>query len=104
LLQNAFKFTPDGGRISVRGGSGEGEARIAVRDNGPGIAPAEFPGLFQKFHRLVDGDGREGLGLGLYIVKEIVEAHAGRVDVSSSPGQGSCFSVYLPLNAAIGRA
>jgi two-component system phosphate regulon sensor histidine kinase PhoR len=79
------------------------EARITVRDNGPGIAPAEFPSLFQKFHRLVNRDGPEGLGLGLFIVKEIVGAHGGRVDVSSSPGQGSCFSVYLPLNAAIGR-
>jgi PAS domain S-box-containing protein len=102
LLQNAFKFTPDGGRVSVRGGSEGAEARIIVRDNGPGIAPAEFPSLFQKFHRLVDGDGREGLGLGLYIVKEIIQAHGGRVDVSSSPGQGSCFSVYLPLNGAMG--
>ena len=100
LLQNALKFTPNGGRIDVTAELRGGDAVVSIRDSGPGIEPEKLPSLFQKFHRLENTEKHEGLGLGLYIVKELVEAHGGRVEVESVPGEGSCFSVLLPLTDA----
>ncbi|MGH7875571.1 MAG: sensor histidine kinase, partial [Candidatus Binatia bacterium] len=100
LLQNALKFTPKGGRIIVTSEPRGGDAVVSIRDSGPGIEPEKLPSLFQKFHRLENTEKHEGLGLGLYIVKELVEAHGGRVEVESTPGEGSCFSVLLPITDA----
>lgn len=97
LLQNAFKFTPDGGQITVSAEPHAGEAVVTVRDTGRGIDPEKIPSLFQKFHRLESSEAQEGLGLGLYIVKELVTAHGGRIEVESAIGQGSAFSIFLPL-------
>jgi PAS domain S-box-containing protein len=98
LLQNALKFTPDGGRISVQIEPLQGESLVSVRNSGPGIDPEKFSFLFQKFQRLDNDEHRQGLGLGLYIVKELVEAHGGRVEVNSTLSEGNCFSVFLPLS------
>jgi signal transduction histidine kinase len=98
LLQNALKFTPDGGRISVQIEPLQGESLVSVRNSGPGIDPEKFSFLFQKFQRLDNDEHRQGLGLGLYIVKELVEAHGGRVKVNSTLSEGNCFSVFLPLS------
>jgi len=68
-----------------------------VTDTGVGIAPEDRSSLFEKYRNSAVQRQREGTGLGLAIVKALVEAHHGRVEVNSSPGQGSCFSVYLPL-------
>jgi len=68
----------------------------AITDSGPGIAPEELPSLFEKYRRAAEGKKREGTGLGLFIVKSLVEAHGGRVEVESTVGAGSCFSVFLP--------
>lgn len=100
LLQNALKFTPNGGRIDVVTEPRSDDAVVSICDSGPGIEPEKLPSLFQKFHRLENSENREGLGLGLYIVKELVQAHGGRVEVESTPGEGSCFSVFLPRTDA----
>jgi PAS domain S-box-containing protein len=97
LLNNAFKFTPDGGAITLNIARHGDEAMVSVRDSGPGIDPAKLSTLFQKFNRIEINERQEGIGLGLFIVKELVAAHGGRVEVESCLGQGSCFAVFLPL-------
>jgi PAS domain S-box-containing protein len=97
LVHNALKFTPDGGMIRVTATPQQEMAVIVVEDTGSGIAPEDRPFLFEKYRRSAFQRQREGTGLGLAIVKAIIEAHQGRVEVESSPGQGSRFSVYLPL-------
>jgi len=69
-----------------------------VHDTGPGIDPKKIPCLFKKFKRFDILERQEGLGLGLYIVKELVEAHGGRVEVESVIGKGSSFSICFPLS------
>jgi PAS domain S-box-containing protein len=99
LVQNAIKFTPETGRvtISVRWCTdGREEIMVAVQDTGPGIAPEELPALFRKYQRAAATRHHEGTGLGLFIVKTLVEAHGGRVEVESSLGSGTCFRVFLP--------
>ncbi|MBI3301169.1 MAG: PAS domain S-box protein [Deltaproteobacteria bacterium] len=98
LVHNALKFTPETGRIEVsarRCTENEGVV-VAVRDTGPGIAPEETPSLFEKYRRTATARHHEGTGLGLFIVKTLVEAHGGRVEVESSLGHGACFRVFLP--------
>ena len=98
LLSNATKFTPPEGTVSVEAGVEDSEVWIRVRDTGPGIAPEEEPHLFAPFFR--GRTGRrfpEGRGLGLSIARDLVVAHGGRLEMTSSPGQGSCFTIWLPL-------
>jgi signal transduction histidine kinase len=104
LLQNAFKFTPEGGRIALTVERRNVGMVISVRDSGPGIDPEKLPHLFKKFQRMEIGDRQEGVGLGLYIVKQLVAAHGGHVEVDSVVGRGSCFSVVLPVADAVGQA
>lgn len=96
LLLNALKYSPPGSPVTVRLQPGDGEVLISVQDRGPGIAPEDLPYLFDRYRRGAHvGEHREGLGLGLYIVKGLVEAHGGRVWVESAPGAGSTFSFSL---------
>lgn len=96
LLLNALKYSPPGSPVTVRAQPGDGEVIVSVQDRGPGIAPADLPHLFDRYRRGAQaGEHREGLGLGLYIVKGLVEAHGGRVWVESVPGAGSTFSFSL---------
>ncbi|HEX6837661.1 MAG TPA: ATP-binding protein [Polyangia bacterium] len=96
LVGNAIKFTDAGGRITVSA-EREGEAvAFSVADNGPGIAAEHVPHLFDRFWR-VRGRKRDGTGLGLWIVKGLVEAHGGRVSVDTNVGAGSRFSFTVPL-------
>lgn len=98
LLQNAIKYSPDGGTIQL-GLEQEGEqARISVTDQGVGIPSNALPQLFSRFFRAENPEGRRisGIGLGLYVVKEIVTLHGGKVEVKSTEGQGSTFTVSLP--------
>jgi PAS domain S-box-containing protein len=99
LLQNAVKYSPDGGPIDVRVERRNEEVAIAIADHGMGIPAAAQAQLFQRFYRADNVDGRQigGLGIGLYLVKEIVTHHGGRIEVASQEGQGSTFTVYLPL-------
>jgi PAS domain S-box-containing protein len=98
LLGNAAKYAPDGGPIRVEVSASDGQARLAVSDNGPGIDPEHQPKLFERFYR-AGATGAGGLGLGLYISRMLVEAHGGTVGVESAPGFGSTFVVTLPLRA-----
>ncbi|HVN87814.1 MAG TPA: PAS domain-containing sensor histidine kinase [Candidatus Binatia bacterium] len=100
LLQNAVKFTPDGGRITVEADQPTGDLTVSVSDTGPGIAPAELPELFSRYRRATTGRTRQGTGLGLFIVKALVEAHGGRVEVVSTLGAGSRFTLVLPRATA----
>lgn len=97
IISNALKYTPDNGNIKLELSQEEKEVRFSVEDNGPGIAPKMLATLFDEFHCTPDPDGRPGNGLGLSICKKIVEAHRGRIWVESSLGQGSRFTVCLPV-------
>lgn len=97
LLDNAIKHTPEGGRVVLRAGPSGGGVEVSVRDTGVGIAPEHLPHVFDRFYRVPTRvRGPEGSGLGLALVRELVEAHGGRVDVRSAPGEGSEFRVWLP--------
>lgn len=99
LVNNAIKFTPPGGRIRISARPDGAHLRVAVEDNGIGIAPDDLPKLFKPFSQLDMSDTRSagGTGLGLSITKALVEAHGGTIGVDSEPGKGSCFWFTLPL-------
>jgi len=104
FLNNAVKFTERGG-LRVATERGENWVRVAVADDGPGIAPEDLPKLFQSFSQLSTGSSRKtgGTGLGLAICKQIIEQHGGRVGVESTPGRGSTFFFVLPIDDRRGR-
>ena len=99
LLHNALKFTPESGCVTLRTCADDGAIVVPVEDTGPGIAEAALSDLFQKFRRGTKNGYHEGMGLGMFISKELVEAHGGHIDVKSTLGEGSCFSVCLPLGS-----
>ena len=98
LLLNALKFTPPGGRVVVHLSQAGTQARIEVADTGIGIAEDDLPQLFDRFYRAKNATGRSvpGLGLGLTIVRTIVEGHGGTVRVRSRVGEGTAFTIALP--------
>jgi PAS domain S-box-containing protein len=95
LIANAVRHGPPGRPVRVRALRSDGAVRIEVRDDGPGIAPEYHARLFEKFYR-VPGSTPGGAGLGLSIVRDVVEAHGGRVGVQSAPGAGATFWIELP--------
>jgi two-component system, OmpR family, phosphate regulon sensor histidine kinase PhoR len=99
LVDNAVKYTPDGGRVSVRWSMDAGLCRIAVHDTGIGIGPEHRKRVFERFYRVDKARSREmgGTGLGLSIVKHLAQSFGGKVSVQSEPGRGSTFTVELPL-------
>jgi signal transduction histidine kinase len=101
LLGNAIKFTPAGGTVTVTSSRQDGTVDISIRDTGIGIQPDDLPALFTQFRRLKGAAKVEGTGLGLFIVKTIVEAHRGTVKAESAGGSGSNFTVRLPIR--VGR-
>jgi PAS domain S-box-containing protein len=105
LIDNAVKYSPDGGRVEVAVEARDGGVRVAVRDEGIGIAPLEQRRIFGKFYRVDPGLARGvgGTGLGLYICRELVRRMGGRLSVSSEEGKGSTFAVDLPVAAAAGK-
>jgi len=98
LLDNAVRYTPDGGRIVVKAFEREGEIVMSVADTGIGIPKAEQERIFERFYRVDAARSRAsgGTGLGLSIARHLVEAHGGRIEVESELGRGSTFSVTLP--------
>jgi two-component system, OmpR family, phosphate regulon sensor histidine kinase PhoR len=103
LIDNAIKYSEIGGKVAIEAQANGREITISVRDHGCGIAAEHLPRLFERFYRVDRARSRKlgGTGLGLAIVKHIVQAHAGRVTVSSTPGAGSVFSIHLPLPVAV---
>ena len=97
LVGNALKFTPAGGSVALRAELLEGAVRFVVADTGSGIPAEHLPRLFDRFWQARRAD-RRGLGLGLPIVKGIVYAHGGRIEVASAPGEGSTFSFTIPAH------
>jgi signal transduction histidine kinase len=100
LLTNAFHHTPAGGTVSLRARVEGKTAAFSVVDSGIGIASKDLPHLFERFYRGDTSRARQngGSGLGLAIVRSLVELHQGQVEVVSTPGQGSCFTITLPLD------
>jgi two-component system sensor histidine kinase BaeS len=99
LVSNAIKFTPSGGTITIETGEENQQIWVRVSDTGPGIPPAQQEKMFEPFVR--GGQGRrfpQGMGLGLSIARELVEAHGGRLELESEAGLGSRFTVWLPLH------
>ena len=103
LVDNAIKYTPEGGKIWVQGRVLPQEFQMEVKDTGPGIPKEDRERIFERFYRVDKARSREtgGAGLGLAIVKHLVELHGGRITVQSDPGSGSRFLVSLPLLAGI---
>jgi signal transduction histidine kinase len=100
LISNAVKYSPGGGTIEVRLHEVDRWAVVEVADQGVGISAEELPRLFEPFRRggsAAQAVAIPGVGLGLFVVKRIVEAHEGRIEVESLPAQGSIFRVRLPL-------
>jgi two-component system phosphate regulon sensor histidine kinase PhoR len=99
LLDNALKYTPEGGHIRVGWRNGDGQVWLEVSDTGIGIPEADLPRIFERFYRVDKARSREmgGTGLGLSIVKHLVQAMHGSVRASSQPGHGTTFTVCLPL-------
>ena len=96
LLDNALKYTPEGGEVTVRGErDAAGRVRVMMRDNGMGIPVAEQTRIWERLYRGDKSRGQRGLGLGLSLVKAVVEAHGGRVAVESEPNKGAAFTVTL---------
>ncbi len=100
LVSNAIKFTSSGGSLTVRVSSSPGNLKISFQDTGCGVAEAEHRTIFDKYSRARSTRAVDGSGLGLYIVRSIVEAHGGTIELESRPGVGSTFSVVLPTAAS----
>jgi signal transduction histidine kinase len=97
LLSNADKYNRPGGLIKVSANSSLVDVSFSIQDSGPGIPPEYLPRLFERFYRIpITEKGVKGTGLGLTICKQIVEAHKGKIEVSSTVGNGSTFTVFLP--------
>jgi signal transduction histidine kinase len=97
LLSNAFKFTPVGGTVTLAAHREGRDVALSVADTGPGIAPHDHERMFEKFVRGGGPSDQGGAGLGLALVKSIVELHGGRVDLDSVPGLGAAVTCYLPV-------
>ncbi len=104
LIDNALKFTPRNGDITVTTDMQGTELHVSVADSGPGISAGDLPHIFDRFYQADaarEGGEGHGAGLGLAIVHEIVAAHGGRISVRSTPGRGTQFDVYLPVQGVI---
>ena len=100
LLSNAVKFTSGGGRVTLAATADDGQVEISVRDTGVGISAEDQVRIFEEFTQVGTGVTQEGTGLGLALTKRLVELHHGRLGVESAPGEGSTFTVWLPLHQA----
>lgn len=104
LTENAVRYSPASSVVRVRVGLADGLACLAVRDEGCGVDPADLPHIFEPFYRADPARAREtgGTGLGLAIADQVARAHGGRIEVTSLPGRGSTFTVYLPVASPAG--
>lgn len=98
LIDNAIKYSPESGEVMVQAGKTSNEVVVKVSDQGPGFDPDLQSDLFDNADNPAQSDPPTGLGVGLYIVKKIIQAHGGRIQVDSKPGSGCTISISLPLN------
>jgi two-component system OmpR family sensor kinase len=103
LLDNAIKYTPEGGKVTVTVRETNGWAELEVSDTGIGIPEDQLPLIFERFYRADKARASSGAGLGLAIARQVAEAHGGRIEVESTPGEGSTFRLLLPKNLPDGR-
>ncbi|EGK11645.1 sensor histidine kinase VicK [Desmospora sp. 8437] len=98
LLSNCLKFTSKGGEVTVRTEQKGKEAILTVRDTGEGIPQEELQRVFERFYRVDRSRNRQsgGSGIGLTIVKKLVESHSGSIQIESKPGMGTCIYIHLP--------
>ena len=96
LVQNALKFTPAGGTVTIAARREDGDLVIEVKDTGIGIESRDVPRVFERFYKVDQSRASVGSGLGLALVKHAVEAHGGKVAVQSQPGLGSTFTMLIP--------
>jgi len=103
LIDNAIKYTPSGGRVTISAEGYDDEVRVDVSDTGIGIPAEDISRIFERFYRVDKARSRAlgGTGLGLAIVKHIVQGHGGRLDVTSELGVGSTFSFFLASKAPV---
>jgi len=103
IISNAVRYTPEGGRISVRAGRGDGTVWMEVADTGIGIPPEDLPRIFDRFYRVDKARSRAsgGTGLGLSIAKDIVVRHSGNISVESTVGKGTTMTVTLPIEPPV---
>jgi len=101
LVSNALKFTPKGGRLLVEVEKSSGELQVKVQDNGSGMEPSDVQKIFERFSRLTKHSEVAGTGLGLFVVKSIVSAHGGKIEVTSKVGQGTTFYLFFPENPPV---
>lgn len=99
LLDNAIKYTPDGGTVRISASRSETDVVVTVTDSGAGISPEHLPRIWDRLYRADPSRSERGLGLGLSLVKAYVEAHGGAVAADSAPGRGSTFTVRLPYSS-----
>ena len=98
LLDNAVKFTPDGGSVTARVEEEDGSVALSVSDTGVGISEEQLPLIFERFYRADPSRSAGGAGLGLSIARQIAESHGGQIRAESTPGTGSTFTLLLPRN------
>jgi two-component system phosphate regulon sensor histidine kinase PhoR len=105
-VDNAVKFSPEGSKLRVDGGSKNGRVYVRVADQGIGIEPENQKRIFERFFQVDNTATRRygGTGMGLALVDRLVELHRGRVEVESTPGKGSSFTIFLPAAEARLRA
>jgi signal transduction histidine kinase len=98
LVDNAVKYAGEGGEVFVRLARAPGGVALSVRDRGPGISEDDQQRIFERFYRATNARVRNvrGSGIGLSLVKHIVEAHGGRIELASAPGKGATFTVFVP--------
>jgi two-component system, OmpR family, heavy metal sensor histidine kinase CusS len=99
LLDNALRFTPDGGKITIRSQSSNGQTELAVEDTGCGIPPEHLSRIFDRFYRVDSSRSSKGTGLGLALVKSITDLHGGSITATSEPGRGTIVTVTFPLKS-----
>jgi signal transduction histidine kinase len=103
LLDNAIKYTPPGGQVEINASQKDQDVVIRVKDTGIGISSEDLPRIWERLYRGDKSRSQKGLGLGLALVKAVVQAHHGKAEVSSEPGAGSEFTIRLPIQAVRGQ-
>jgi len=96
LVDNALRFTPENGSIEIALADSPTDFKVAVSDNGSGIAPEHLPRVFDRFYRAESSRGSDGAGLGLALVKSIVDLHGGSARIHSEPGRGTVVTLTFP--------